>query len=89
MYLGWFDDNPAKPAEHKIAEALAAYLDRFKTAGRVVLVNEAQAGAHIAGVTLIAKGFIRRNNFWVGQEDWQERKAEEVPNATVPQGGRG
>ena len=70
MYLGWFDDS-AKPAEEKSQAALDAYHDRFQLAGRVVLVNEVQAGAQIAGVTLVAKAFIRPNNFWVDQEDWQ------------------
>lgn len=76
MYLGWFDDNPKKSAALKIAEAIDAYVDRFKTRPNVVLVNEADR-AEIKGVLIRAEGYIRRNNFWVGWED----VAKQVPVA--------
>lgn len=68
VYLGWFDDNPKKAASVKIAEAIDAYVDRFKTRPNVVLVNEVDV-AEINGVTIRAEGYIRRNNFWVGIEE--------------------
>lgn len=68
MYLGWFDDNPKKTTALKIAEAIDAYVDRFKTRPNIVLVNEADS-ADIQGVRVRAEGYIRRNNFWVGWED--------------------
>lgn len=68
MYLGWFDDNPKKPATTKIAEACAAYLDRFKTRPNVVLVNPADL-VDVVGVAVRAVGYIRVDNFWIGRED--------------------
>jgi hypothetical protein len=68
MYLGWFDDNPKKPAALKIEEAIGAYVDRFKARPNVVLVNEADR-ADINGILVRSEGYIRRNNIWVGWED--------------------
>jgi hypothetical protein len=68
MYLGWFDDNGKKPAEEKVREAMAAYVERFRTAPNIVLVNAADA-VEITGVRVRVEGYIRRNNFWVGWED--------------------
>ncbi len=68
MYLGWFDDTPKKATTTKINEAIAAYVDRFKTRPNVVLVSEADQ-VEMNGITVRAEGYIRRNNFWVGVED--------------------
>lgn len=66
-YLGWFDDNPKKATVAKIAEAIQAYVDRYKTAPNVVLVNEAER-VDVEGVTVRVERYIRRSNFWVGFE---------------------
>ena len=66
MYLGWFDDNPKKSAAAKIAEAAGAYEARNGFAPNVALVSADDAGAQVAGVTVHAQGYIRRNNYWVG-----------------------
>jgi hypothetical protein len=68
MYLGWFDDNPKKPAQAKIAEACAAYLARFGVRANIVLVNAADL-VEVAGVAVRTVGYIRVNNFWIGRED--------------------
>lgn len=68
MYLGWFDDNPKKSTEGKIGEAVAAYVERFKTSPNVVLVNEAER-VDVQGITVRSETYIRRNNYWVGWED--------------------
>lgn len=70
MYLGWFDDDRKKPPAKKIEEAIAAYVDRFKTCPNVVLVNAADL-VEVRGVVVRAEGYIRRNNFWVG---WEGRR---------------
>jgi hypothetical protein len=67
VYLLWYDDTK-KTAQIKIAEAIGAYTDRFKSKPNVVLVNEADR-AEVQGMLVRSEGFIRRNNFWVGWED--------------------
>lgn len=68
MYLGWFDDSRKKSAALKIEEAIAAYVDRYKTRPNVVLVNEADM-CEVRGVLVRRESYIRRNNFWVGFEE--------------------
>ena len=54
MYLLWYCDNPKKATAMKVAEAIQAYTDRFKTRPNVVLMNKeeliAVAGAHVVNV---------------------------------------
>ncbi len=66
MYLGWYDDS-RRPVEQKIAEAIDAYIDRFKMHPTIVLVNEADLVA-VDGILVRGEDYIRRNNFWIGEE---------------------
>ncbi|MEM8535163.1 MAG: hypothetical protein AAGF95_30275 [Chloroflexota bacterium] len=68
MYLGWFDDTPKKSTSAKIEEAVAAYIDRFKTKPNVVIVNEVDR-MEVEGVLVRSEHYMVRNNFWVGWED--------------------
>lgn len=68
MYLGWYDDTPKKSTSLKIEEAVAAYVDRFKTAPNVVIVNEVDR-VDVGGVTVRSETWMVRNNFWVGWEE--------------------
>ena len=68
-YLGWFDDNPKRPTAQKIDDAIAAYVERFKTRPSVVLVNAAELVARADGITVRAETYIRRNNYWVGRSE--------------------
>ena len=68
MYLGWFDDTPKKSTSAKIEEAVAAYIDRFKTKPNVVIVNEVDR-MDVDGVLVRSEHYMVRNNFWVGWED--------------------
>lgn len=68
MYLGWFDDTPKKSTPDKIADAIAAYVDRFQTAPNVVIVNEVDL-VDVDGVTVRSEHYMVRNNFWVGWEE--------------------
>lgn len=68
MFLGWFDDNPKKAADVKIGEAINAYVERFKVAPNIVLVNEADRPIASLNVTVRVESYIRRNNFWIGWE---------------------
>jgi hypothetical protein len=74
MYLWWFDENPKKATELKIAEAVDAYVFRTHTKPNVVLVND-QDYAEVAGVEVRRTGYVRRFNFWVGWEDPQKLAA--------------
>jgi hypothetical protein len=67
MYLGWFDDT-RRPVETKIDEAVAAYVERFKTRPNIVLMSEADA-TPIRGMTARSESYIGRNNFWIGWEE--------------------
>jgi hypothetical protein len=64
-FLLWFDDDSKRPTAQKIAQAVEAYQERFKTAPSVVLVNEGDL-CDVPGVEVRSEGYIRRNNFWVG-----------------------
>ena len=66
MYLMWFDDTK-KPTPAKIAEAVAAYRERFKYAPTVVLTSERDR-VDVEGIEVRSEAFIRPNNFWVGAE---------------------
>lgn len=68
MYLLWFDDSTKKSTEAKIAEAVTAYTDKFRSAPNVVLVNEAEQ-VRVAGVLIRPERYIRKSNFWVGESD--------------------
>lgn len=68
MFLMWYDDNPKKPTQQKIAEAVARYQERFQSAPNTVLTNEAERIA-VDGMVVRSAGYIRRSNFWVGWED--------------------
>lgn len=62
MYLAWFDDNPKKTVEQRIADARAAYAAKFGTPPTRVLVNERDANT--PGVE--ASALVRPNTYYVG-----------------------
>lgn len=65
-YLLWYDDNPRRTAAEKIAGGVGAYRARFGAAPSVVLVNEQDRTA-VAGIEVRVEGYVRRNNFWIGE----------------------
>jgi hypothetical protein len=67
LYNMWYDDNPKKPVETKIAEAIAAYVARFGSSPNVVLCNEAQRCA-VVGVQVRGETRIGKDLFHVGWE---------------------
>jgi hypothetical protein len=69
MYLAWYDDSTKKSTEQKIAEAIAAYTDKFRSAPNVVLVSEEDKDVAVPGVLIRSEGYIRKSNFWIGWED--------------------
>lgn len=67
-FLMWYDDNPKLSVAHKIEEAIAAYADRLGVRPTLVLVNEAEL-TELPGITVRSMATVRRNTYWVGQEE--------------------
>ncbi len=65
-YLMIYDDSKS-PAADKIADALTAYQERFRTRATVVLVNEKDR-VDIPGLRVEARATVQPNNIWVGRE---------------------
>lgn len=86
-FLMWYDDNPKLSIPHKIAEAIAAYSERFRGARpTLVLVNEAEV-TEVAGVEVRGAATVRRHTYWVGQEDRPDAPAPELelaPSKAAP-----
>lgn len=67
MYMMWFDDSKKSQVD-KIAEAVAAYRNHFRTPPNLVLVN-AEEVVEAPGVTVRPASYVRKFNIWVGWED--------------------
>jgi hypothetical protein len=73
-FLMWYDDNPKLSINHKISAAIEAYTERFQGAQpNLVLVND-QDVTTVEGIQIRGVGHVRRNNFWVGREEFQEAR---------------
>ena len=68
LYLCWFDDSK-RPADAKLADAIAAYRARFGTAPNVALVSEGDAGVRAEGVDVRVMGRIGKSNYQVGRSE--------------------
>lgn len=67
-FLMWYDDNPKLSVAHKIEEAMAAYAERLGVRPTLVLVNEAEL-TELPGIAVRSMATVRRNTYWVGQEE--------------------
>ncbi len=68
-FLMWYDDNPKLSIDKKIADAIAAYSDRFSgVKPTLVLVNEAEI-TEFTGVQVRGVATVCRHTYWVGQAD--------------------
>lgn len=69
-FLLWYDDSPKRTIGTKIADAAAAYQQRFGSAPTVALVNDADnAPASVAGVATRVERRVQRNTVQVGREE--------------------
>ena len=68
LFFVWYDDSPKKPVVERIQEAIAAYVERFKTRPSLVLVNAVDYML-MAEVTVRSEHTVRPNTFWLGRED--------------------
>lgn len=64
-YLGWFDDDPKKPVQQKIAEAVERYTRRFGRRPNLCLVNRADCVSY-RGIEVRPAGHVHRHHFLVG-----------------------
>jgi len=74
----WFDDDPRRGLEEKIARAVAHYKEKYGQMPSLCFVNPgALAGAPdtAAGVQIKASRTVLPNHFWVGVGDAASRTA--------------
>lgn len=69
LLLQCYDDNPKHTVAQRIAEACAAYVARFGCSPNLVLVNEADVGAVVAGCEIKVSRYVGRNNYQVTKQD--------------------
>ncbi len=77
-FLMWYDDSPKLSLGNKIADAIDAYYQRFRTHPTLVLVNEAEL-TEVAGVAVRSATNVRRHTYWVGLDESTEPTASPVP----------
>jgi len=84
LYFVWYDDTPKKPAVDKVQEAIAAYVERFKTRPSLILVNATEQAQFVEGavdlmqmsaVIVRCERTVQPNTFWVGHEDGADTPA--------------
>ncbi|MGC8873344.1 MAG: hypothetical protein ACP5SI_02700 [Chloroflexia bacterium] len=75
VFLGWFDDNPKKPVEAKIDEAVERYILRFGRRPNLCLVHREDCVAHRAVEVRVAS-HVRRHHFLVGYDPQRVPEAE-------------
>lgn len=68
MYIMWFDDSKL-PTATKIAQAVAAYTQRFNGVRPTVVLAHPEEVVEVEGVTVRAASNVRRSNYWVGVEE--------------------
>jgi hypothetical protein len=68
LFFVWYDDSPKKPALDKLQDAIVAYVERFKVAPSLVLVNAADK-LELASVVVRCERTVQPNTFWLAYED--------------------
>ena len=66
--LLWYDDDPRKPSEQKIAKALERYQEKFGLAPDTCYVP-AGVQAAIPRLRVVPSRAVRPNHFWIGVDD--------------------
>lgn len=67
--LLWFDDDPRRPFEVKVEEAVERYAEKFGERPNACFVNPRtlpEGVRSLAGVTIRASATVLPNHFWVG-----------------------
>lgn len=80
MYLAWYDPDRRRPAHRKLADAVAAYTEKFGRTPAQCLTHRQEAEQILAtadrpSLSIKAVAFIPRNTFYVGESDAEESDA--------------
>lgn len=80
--LLWFDDDPRRSIDDKIALAAARYQKKFGAAPDMCYVNSAliEREALVGAVQVRSLATIRPNHFWIGREETTVVIGETSPN---------
>ena len=65
----WFDPDPKKTLETKIAEAAAAYKAKFGRDPNACMVSQAAEGSAPLGIALERSKTIQPNHLLIGEKD--------------------
>jgi hypothetical protein len=68
LFFVWFDDSPKKLTSEKLQEAIAAYVERFRTRPTLVLINAADQMER-TDITVRSERTVQPNTFWLGYEE--------------------
>jgi hypothetical protein len=66
--LLWYDDDPRKPSEQKIAQALERYKEKFGLAPDTCYVP-AGVQVTVPRLRVVPSRAVRPNHFWIGLDD--------------------
>lgn len=80
MYLAWYDPDRRRPAHRKLADAVAAYTEKYGRSPVQCLTHRQEAEQLLASaerpnVAVKAVAFVPRNTFYVGESDAEEADA--------------
>jgi hypothetical protein len=68
LFFVWYDDSPKKLTLDKLQDAIAAYVERFKVAPSLVLVNAADM-LEVASMVVRSERTVQPNTFWLAYDD--------------------
>ncbi|MBA2278459.1 MAG: hypothetical protein H0W06_11935 [Chloroflexia bacterium] len=80
MYLAWYDPDRRRPAHRKLADAIAAYAEKYGRLPVQCLTHRLEAEQILAiadrpSLRIKAVPFVPRNTFYVGESDADEPAA--------------
>ena len=68
LFFVWYDDSPKKLTSDKLQEAIAAYVQRFRTRPTLVLINAADQLEH-TDIMVRSERTVQPNTFWLGHDE--------------------
>lgn len=68
LFFVWYDDSAKKLTSDKLQDAIAAYVERFRTRPTLVLINAVDQ-LERTDITVRSERTVQPNTFWLGHED--------------------
>ncbi len=74
MYFVWYDDNPKKPVNTKIDEAVLRYKQKYGATPSICMLSEKIQSGDYAGVStnlgieVRTAKHVPQNYFWIGRD---------------------